>query len=83
MQAVEHRPGRRKLRRAGVELGEVGVQVLDCLVGEGDDAGLVPLAGKDDVSRLVQPEVLQRQVGDFTDAGRGVIKQDQQHPVPA
>ena len=83
MHAVEHRPGRRKLCRAWVELGEVGAQMLDCLAGEGDDAGLVPLAGEDDVSGLAQAEVLQRQAGDLADACGGVVEQDQQHPVAA
>jgi hypothetical protein len=32
-----------------VELVEVDMQVLDGLLGEGDDAGLVALAGKQDV----------------------------------
>jgi len=56
--------------------------VLDRLAGERDDAGLVSLAGEHDVSGLAQAQVLQRQGGDLTDTGGGVVEQDQQHPVP-
>jgi hypothetical protein len=66
-----------------VELGEVDAQVFDRLAGEGDDAGLGPFAGKDDVPWLIQVQVLQCQGRDLTDAGGGVVEQDQQHSVSA
>ena len=83
VQAVEHRPCRGECGRVRVELVEVDVQVLDRLLGQWHDAGLVPLAGEPDVPGLGQAEVLQCQAGDLTDAGGGVVEQDQQHPVPA
>ena len=49
VQAVEQRPGRGEFGDVGVEFVEVDVQVLDGLLGERDDAGLVALAGEQDV----------------------------------
>jgi hypothetical protein len=66
-----------------MELGQVDAEVFDRLAGQGDDAGLVAFAAEPDISGRVQAEVLQRQAGDLTDAGGGVVEQDQQHPVPA
>ncbi len=83
VQTVEQRPGRGECGDVGVELVEIDVQVLDGLVGEGHDAGLVALAGEQDVRGFGQAEVLQGQAGDLAHASRGVIQQDQQHPVSA
>ena len=49
------------------------MKVLDRLAGQRDDAGLVALAGEPDVPGRVQAEVLQRQAGDLTDPGGGVV----------
>ena len=83
VQTVEQRPGRGEFGDVRVELVEVDVQVVDGLVGERHDAGLVALAGEQDVPGLGQAEVLQGQAGDLAHAGRGVVEQDQQHPVTA
>ena len=83
VQAVEHRPGRGQLDVVGVELGEVDLQVREGLVGERHGPGLVPLAGQDDMAGRGQDQVVQGQVGEFADAGGGVVEQDEQHPVPA
>ena len=83
VEAVEQRSGHGQGGRVGVELVEVDLQVLDRLGSQGNDAGLVALAGEGHMLGLGQAEALQGQVGDLTDACGAVVEQDQQHPVPA
>jgi hypothetical protein len=66
-----------------VELVEVDVQVGDGLVGERHDAGLIAPAGEQDAPRLGQANIARCQASDLADVGRGVVEQDQQHPVAA
>ena len=70
-------------RGVGMELGEVDAQMIDCLLGERHDAGLVSFAGEDDVPGLGQAEILQGQANDLAHARSGVIQRDEQHPIPA
>ncbi len=83
VRAVEQRPCRGEFRGVRVELGEVDAQMVDGLLGERHDAGLVPFAGEGDVAGIGQGEVSQREAGDLTHACGGVIEQDEQHPVSA
>ena len=64
-----------------MELVEVDVQVLNGFRGERYDAGLVALAGEQDVPGFGQVQIAQGQAGDLAHASRGVVEQDQQHPV--
>ncbi|VBA62484.1 hypothetical protein LAUMK41_05875 [Mycobacterium attenuatum] len=83
MQTVEQWPSRGQFGDVRVELVEVDVQMADGLVGKGHDAGLVALAGKQDVAGLGQAEIARGQAGDLAHASRGVVEQNEQHPVPA
>src|SRR5664279_567352 len=83
MRAVEQwsRCGQRRLVR--VEFLEVDAQMLDGLVGQRHDSALASFPGEHHLARFAQRQVGQRQVGDFTDSRRGVVEQDEQHPVAA
>ena len=65
VQTVEQRPGRGEFGDVRVELVEVDVQVLDGFRGERHDAGLVALAGEQDMSGFGQVQILQGQAGDL------------------
>jgi len=77
VQTVEHRPGRGEFGDVRVELVEVDVQVLDGFRGERYDAGLVALAGEQDVPGLGQAEILQSQASDLAHASRGVVEKNE------
>ena len=66
-----------------MELGEIDAQVSDRLAGQRHHAGLVPLASEGHVPGLGHAQVLQGQSGDLRHARRGVVEQDEQHPVAA